>query len=867
MAIADEADLRELFDAATQNPEVEREWRALSDRQRRAIRDKVSAHADALQESARQETQRYRELQVKLDSDLRQIESGLPHAPRWLTYTLDKGAFLFGLAILGVVAYVVVNIFQAGWPTWRDLPNRPWLWGPIAAAVAIGILLFVLLPLIGRRYERQTDDARASGRAALRIEETEQRIVEAKRAILQAIRDNGMLAFIRAEIGRIAPAFATKMPIAAAPGLVGSKQESLEIETPAHRELRDILELWDRGSIGLAGPRGAGKSTLIRTLCRDKWADEKQSGSLLGIIASAPVEYQARDFLLHLFLLACHRVQEWELEQRTARRSFRGPRDNYDRLDWKRRVTMSRRGSLQTGLRLIRSLTLYAGVLGIYCLLGAIVLAYYSIPQSSAHTSPPAGAASAATSAAALPASQVSSVARVSSGATARASAPTGSAVQGAATSATATPLPAATSAPLSGPERSASSPLAFILGQLGINAASLFSTGIWLTILAFAGFATRSRLVSPGFRREMEDRPATSDDHDLQAVRDARHWLAEIKFQHSFSAGWGGGIKLPIGFESSATLGRSLAQAPLTLPEIVDGFTRFLTQVKNDFNCKIVIGIDELDKLADTDKAQRFLNEIKAIFDVDGVFYLVSVSEDAMSQFERRGLPFRDAFDSAFDKVVAADYLRFEDARRLIDERVLGVPIPFQALCYCLAGGLARELVRNCRDLVKLTAASAREQPLADLAGALIRRHLNLKRKAMSHAVALVGVEPHRSALLMKLHRLRSVPPTAGALLDARADLAASVASVGGLVDAPADRLSALAEEMACYVYYLATLAEFFSEALDEGAMRQAMQLDEKEVSWIDSLASILQSLSLSPALASSMLDAHRLTAQYRGT
>lgn len=864
MAIADESDLRELFDAATQNPEVEREWRALSDRQRRTIRDKVSEHADALQETARQETQRYRELQVKLDSDLHQIESGLPHAPRWLTYPLDNSAFLFGLIILVLVACVVVNIFQAGWPTWRDLPNRPLLWGPIAAAVANGVLLFVLLPPIGRRYVRRANEARASGWAALRIEETQRRILEAKRAILQAIRDNGMLAFIRAEIGRIAPAFATKMPIAAAPGLIGSKQESLEIETPAHRELRDILDLWDRGSIGLAGPRGAGKSTLIRAFCRDKWAEEKQSGSLLGIFASAPVEYQARDFLLHLFLLACHRVQEWELEQRTARRGFGGPRSAYDRLDWKRRVTTSGGGSLWAGLRLIHSLTLYAGVLGIYCLVGAVALAYYAVPQSTANVSPPAGAASAAASAAALPASQVSSVAQVSSGAAARASAPTGSSAQAAPASATATSLPAAAAAPSSGPERAASSPLTFILGQLGVNAASLFSTGAWLTLLALAGFATRLRLLSPGIRREMEDRPSTSDDHDLQAVRDARHWLAEIKFQHSFSAGWGGGIKLPIGVEGSATRGRSLAQAPLTLPEIVDGFTRFLTQVKNDLNCKIVIGIDELDKLADTDKAQRFLNEIKAIFDIDGVFYLVSVSEDAMSQFERRGLPFRDAFDSAFDKVVAADYLRFEDARRLIDERVLGVPIPFQALCYCLAGGLARELVRNCRDLVRLTAASAKEQPLADLAGALIRRHLNLKCKAMSHAVALVGVEPHRSTLLMKLHHLQGVPPTARALHDARADLAASV-SPGGTLDAPADRLCALAEEMACYVYYLATLAEFFSQALDESAMRQAMELGENEVCWIDSLASILPSLTLSPALARFMLDAHRLTTQHQ--
>ena len=46
------------------------------------------------------------------------------------------------------------------------------------------------------------------------------------------------------------------------------------------------------------------------------------------------------------------------------------------------------------------------------------------------------------------------------------------------------------------------------------------------------------------------------------------------------------------------------MSRTPLTLPEIADGLTRFLGLVRRDLNCKIVIGIDELDKLADSDKA-----------------------------------------------------------------------------------------------------------------------------------------------------------------------------------------------------------------------------------------------------------------------
>ena len=59
------------------------------------------------------------------------------------------------------------------------------------------------------------------------------------------------------------------------------------------------------------------------------------------------------------------------------------------------------------------------------------------------------------------------------------------------------------------------------------------------------------------------------------------------------------------------------------------------------------LIGIDELDKLT-PDQARTFLNGAKAFFGIPGASFVVSVSEDAMSDFERRRLPIRDAFDSA---------------------------------------------------------------------------------------------------------------------------------------------------------------------------------------------------------------------------
>jgi ABC-type polar amino acid transport system ATPase subunit len=109
-----------------------------------------------------------------------------------------------------------------------------------------------------------------------------------------------------------------------------------------------------------------------------------------------------------------------------------------------------------------------------------------------------------------------------------------------------------------------------------------------------------------------------------------------------------------------------------------------------------------ELDKIESDEKAQRFLTDIKVVFRAFNVFYLISVSENAMSQFERRGLRFREAFGSAFDEVVAVDYFDFDTSRHMLTDRVLGLPMQFHALCHVLSGGLARELMRTARDLVE---------------------------------------------------------------------------------------------------------------------------------------------------------------------
>src|SRR5207237_651991 len=104
---------------------------------------------------------------------------------------------------------------------------------------------------------------------------------------------------------------------------------------------------------------------------------------------------------------------------------------------------------------------------------------------------------------------------------------------------------------------------------------------------------------------------------------------------------GWSGTVKLPglwlLPFQTEAGVKRdiTLMQVQQTLPDIVADFRKFVTHLVDRTGTRVIIGIDELDKIESDGKAQQFLNDIKAVFNLPNTFFLVSVSEDAMARFE----------------------------------------------------------------------------------------------------------------------------------------------------------------------------------------------------------------------------------------
>lgn len=126
------------------------------------------------------------------------------------------------------------------------------------------------------------------------------------------------------------------MRVTSAPGLAEPGNLERMVRTEALSGLGNVVQSITSGSIGVSGPRGAGKTTLLQYFSDPSFAAESgvQGWSAgrpdLRFMVSAPVTYQQRDFILHIFGMLCREVIRFEEARRGARetdnagRRFRG---------------------------------------------------------------------------------------------------------------------------------------------------------------------------------------------------------------------------------------------------------------------------------------------------------------------------------------------------------------------------------------------------------------------------------------------------------------------------------------------------------------------------------------------------------------
>jgi hypothetical protein len=369
---------------------------------------------------------------------------------------------------------------------------------------------------------------------------------------------------------------------------------------------------------------------------------------------------------------------------------------------------------------------------------------------------------------------------------------------------------------------------------------------------------------------------PVSPGDSDVANLAPrAVDLLRQIKFQQTWTSGWSGtlkvpgGAKLPLGLEEQRSGGSSMARLPMTYPELVGTFRAFVEERAAPYG-PVVIGIDELDKMESDQTARKFLNDIKAIFGLHNCFYLVSVSEDALASFERRGIPFRDVFDSSFDEVVDADYFDLDASKELLSSQAY-LDEPFDDLCYCLSGGLARDLIRTARDM--FDARGQEDVGLAELCRRVVLTEQEARSTAVIMAIKSIELEPAVSDLLCWIQGITVSKPDpssatpnghansrrlwerAGKDLINHIDVEEEARQPIGLDHdenaAPARQtLQRLGGEFLGFHYYCATVLQFFEEHADTRSLKRARSKESGPAS-LDHLAHSRQAFALNAPLA----------------
>jgi hypothetical protein len=361
-----------------------------------------------------------------------------------------------------------------------------------------------------------------------------------------------------------------------------------------------------------------------------------------------------------------------------------------------------------------------------------------------------------------------------------------------------------------------------------------------------------------PGARDWRGLAPASSADCKASMEDKSRRLLAGLRYQRTYSTSWNASLTPTSVFGLAGAHGRQLTEQPVTLPELVARYREYSEDVAAWWRSyhggqgRVLIGIDEVDKIPTGERAETFLNDVKAVFGVPGCLYLVSVSEDALAAFARRAHSIRSVLDSAFDELASVPPMTYRNSRDLLIKRVAGLPHPFIALCHVLAGGLPRDLVRAARGLIN-AARSGKETTLVELAGALVGRELDSLRQA---SLGRLAACPDVGNMLGSLYE-QSWPGGT----EPRRLLAAAAGLAPAAGRARDDQVRQVCMELIVSLSFHATVLTVFGPLQDHlvNQLREdrcGLVDEEDQYSLIDGLAKARQAMRLDTSLAHALIE-----------
>ena len=124
------------------------------------------------------------------------------------------------------------------------------------------------------------------------------------------------------------------------------------------------------------------------------------------------------------------------------------------------------------------------------------------------------------------------------------------------------------------------------------------------------------------------------------------------------------------------------------------------------DQDFAVLVCVDELDKIVDFEDIRTFVRRIKAIFEVPGVYYYISLAEDTMQELYLGPAEGKNEIDSSFDHIIRIPPVACDVGETIatsyLQSRELGVqPDRFTRTIATLSFGVPRDILRRCDEYI----------------------------------------------------------------------------------------------------------------------------------------------------------------------
>lgn len=140
----------------------------------------------------------------------------------------------------------------------------------------------------------------------------------------------------------------------------------------------------------------------------------------------------------------------------------------------------------------------------------------------------------------------------------------------------------------------------------------------------------------------------------------------------------------------------------PFTVLSLVEEYRRYMEDVVfhlqqglGNKKLKIVIAVDELDKVLNIDRLHEMLKSLKAVFEIPQVYYLLSISEDALGTYRLRHIDTKNEIDSAFTHIFALPPMDAATSLAYFRKDDRTWPVALYGPAIVFGGGVPRDMNR----------------------------------------------------------------------------------------------------------------------------------------------------------------------------